>query len=182
VVPWSVSAESGQVKPLADQMAGYAAYHRTPGNKAVHFVFVPAIVWSLMVLLSIPRGPDLGGVTVRPSMVAAGLLLLYYLMLDYGLGVACVLLFTVLEGTAIQVADLGTDFALAIGGAVFVLSWIAQFVGHAAFEHRKPALMDNLLQVFVAPIFVVAEWAFALGMRKRLQEEVEMRIATVDLA
>src|SRR5207253_133959 len=105
-----------RMMPLAEKMAGYAAYHRTSGNKAIHYVFVPLIVWSLMVLLSIPRGPDVGGVTVRPSMIIAGLLLVYYLVLDYGLGVACVLLFTLLEGTAIQVADLGTNIALAVGG------------------------------------------------------------------
>jgi len=160
------------MQPLAEKMAGYAAYHQTPGNKAVHYVFVPLIVWSLMVLLSIPRGPDVGGISLRPSMVIAGLLLIYYLLLDYGLGVACVLLFTLLEGTAIQVADVGTNVALAVGGTVFVLSWIAQFIGHAAFEHRKPALADNVMQVF-APIFVVAEWAFVLGFRAELRDAVE---------
>lgn len=26
------------------------------------------------------------------------------------------------------------------------MSWIAQFIGHGAFEGRAPALLDNLLQ------------------------------------
>jgi uncharacterized membrane protein YGL010W len=38
-------------------------------------------------------------------------------------------------------------------------------VGHA-FEGRKPALADNLFQIFVAPIFLAAEVFFALGLKK----------------
>jgi uncharacterized membrane protein YGL010W len=49
---------------------------------------------------------------------------------------------------------------------------VAQIVGHSAFEHRKPALVDNVWQVFVAPIFVLAEWAFAIGLRKPLHDAV----------
>jgi uncharacterized membrane protein YGL010W len=56
---------------------------------------------------------------------------------------------------------------------VFALSWAAQLVGHRFFEGRKPALVDDVWQVFVAPVFVVAEWAFALGLRRKLHEEVE---------
>lgn len=26
------------------------------------------------------------------------------------------------------------------------LAWIAQFIGHGVFEHRAPALLDNLVQ------------------------------------
>ena len=83
-----------------------------------------------------------------------------------------VLLFTFLLVTASQVqAALGRQ-AWMLFAAVFVGSWIAQVVGHAAFEHRKPALVDNVWQVFVAPIFVLAEWAFAIGLRKGLHDAV----------
>eukprot|EP00611_Tribonema_gayanum_P021113 TRINITY_DN399_c0_g1_i2.p2 TRINITY_DN399_c0_g1~~TRINITY_DN399_c0_g1_i2.p2 ORF type:complete len:162 (+),score=23.10 TRINITY_DN399_c0_g1_i2:121-606(+) len=37
-----------------------------------------------------------------------------------------------------------------------VVCWLAQFYGHAAHEKRKPALMDNLFQAFLAaPLFVL---------------------------
>ncbi|MES2153609.1 MAG: Mpo1-like protein [bacterium] len=161
------------MKSLVDQMSVYAAFHRDPMNKAIHFVFVPAIIWSGMVLLSVPPGVLVGGVEVKASMVVAALLLLYYLALDYPLGVAMVALFTVLEGTALQLAAQGWQVGLAVGGTVFVVSWVVQVVGHSAFEHNRPALTVNLWQVFVAPIFVVAEWVFALGWRKDLRHAVE---------
>lgn len=160
------------MKPLADQMAVYAAYHRDPVNRAIHFVFVPVIVWSLMVLLSIPAPFVLADTTLYWSMVAAFVLLLYYLQLDYALGIAMVAVFTVLEVLALQTAALGRDAALLAGGAGFVIGFGMQFVGHGAFEHRRPALVDNVWQIFVAPIFVVAEWAFALGLRRGLKAQV----------
>ena len=43
------------------------------------------------------------------------------------------------------------------------------------FEGRKPALVDNFMQVFIAPMFLIAEIAFALGLRKPLAAEVEAR-------
>lgn len=161
------------MKSLVEQMSVYAAYHRNPANKAIHFVFVPAIIWSSMVLLSIPPGLVVGGVEIKAAMAVAALLLLYYIRLDYPLGVAMVALFTLLEATALQLADMGWRLALAVGGTVFVTSWVMQVIGHSAFERRRPALTVNAWQVFVAPIFVVAEWAFALGWRKDLRAAVE---------
>jgi uncharacterized membrane protein YGL010W len=49
-----------------------------------------------------------------------------------------------------------------------------QLWGHV-YEGRKPALVDNLFQVFVAPIFLAAGVFFALGYKPRLHEEVQRR-------
>jgi uncharacterized membrane protein YGL010W len=72
-----------------------------------------------------------------------------------------------------------------IGAGVFLVSfvggWVVQLVGHV-FEGRKPALTDNLFQIFVAPIFLAAEATFALGMRKQLQARVESMSHEFDTA
>ena len=57
---------------------------------------------------------------------------------------------------------------------LFVGGWILQLVGHV-FEGRKPALADNLFQIFVAPIFLCAEVFFALGYKPRLHAAVQER-------
>jgi uncharacterized membrane protein YGL010W len=56
-------------------------------------------------------------------------------------------------------------------GVLFVGGWILQLVGHV-FEGRRPALADNLFQIFVAPIFLAAEVFFALGYKPQLHERV----------
>ena len=161
------------MKTLAQQMSVYAAYHRDGTNKAIHFLFVPLIVWSGMGLLMLPPGFGVGTLTITAALVVATLMLVYYLMLDLPFGVAMVVFFTFLYTTAWQARTALDGQAWMLFTAVFVGSWIAQFIGHAAFEHRKPALLDNLLQVFVAPIFVMAEWAFSIGLRKPLHDEVQ---------
>jgi uncharacterized membrane protein YGL010W len=46
--------------------------------------------------------------------------------------------------------------------------------GHV-YEGRKPALVDDLFHVFVAPIFLAAEVFFALGYKPELHEAVRRR-------
>lgn len=57
-----------------------------------------------------------------------------------------------------------------------VFGWGIQFVGHGVFEGRRPALLDNLLQVFIAPIFVMLEYLFMLGICKDLEVEINRKI------
>jgi uncharacterized membrane protein YGL010W len=50
----------------------------------------------------------------------------------------------------------------------FVGGWTIQLLGHA-FEGKRPALADNLLQIFNAPLFLTVEVAFLLGYRQDLR-------------
>ena len=69
---------------------------------------------------------------------------------------------------------------LATGVGLFAVGWVIQFVGHY-YEGRKPAFVDDLVGLIVGPLFVVAEWAFALGLRKEVQAAIEQRSGPVRL-
>lgn len=59
-------------------------------------------------------------------------------------------------------------------GGVFLVSWVAQFIGHGKFEGRAPALLDNIAQaLLLAPFFVFFEILFALGYRPELKKRIE---------
>ena len=61
---------------------------------------------------------------------------------------------------------------------IFLVSWIAQFVGHGKFEGRAPALLDNVFQAFfLAPLFVWLELLFMLGYRQNLKARVDKAVA-----
>jgi len=64
-----------------------------------------------------------------------------------------------------------------LSGAFFIGGWIFQLLGHV-FEGRKPALADNLFQIFVAPIFLVAEVFFALGLKHEVRKRIEERLVS----
>lgn len=157
------------MKTLEEQMSTYAAYHQDARNKATHFVGVPVIVLSLMIPLSWPRFEG-----VSAAMVITAVLLAYYLALDLWLGLAMCVVMGALLWLGQTIADQGALAGWIWFGGFFVGGWILQLVGHV-FEGRKPALADNLFQIFVAPIFLCAELFFALGYRPQLRSAVHER-------
>jgi uncharacterized membrane protein YGL010W len=159
------------MKSLAEQLSVYAAYHADPWNRTSHFVGVPLIVFALLIALSWLKAPPPAPAVTGAHLFVAGALV-YYVLLD-ALLAAGVLAFTVpLLYAAARIAE---DSTFALGAAVaagaFVSGWSLQFAGHA-IEGRHPAFVDNFLQLFIAPIFLVAELFFAVGLRRELRESV----------
>ena len=161
------------MKTLEDQMAFYAAYHQDGRNKLSHFIGVPAIVLGVMVALSWLR-MDAGGVAISGAMVITAVVLVYYLLLDMPLGVAMVAVFGALLFAAEIIAALPIQEGVAWFLLLFAGGWVIQLIGHV-FEGRKPALADNLFQIFVAPVFLCAEIFFALGYKPQLHAAVQKR-------
>jgi uncharacterized membrane protein YGL010W len=161
---------SAFVKTLEEQMAVYSAYHRDPRNKATHFVGVPLIMLAILIPLSWVRF-DMAGLGITVAMLVAAAVLAYYFVLDLALAAAMLAVLAVLIWLAELIAAGGAARGWAWFSILFVGGWTLQFVGHV-FEGRRPAFFDNVLQVFVAPIFLMAEVFFALGykpeVRKRL--------------
>lgn len=161
------------MKTLEDQMAIYAAYHQDARNKATHFLGVPMIIVSLFIPLSWIR-LELGAFTLSGALVFATVVMLYYVFLDALLALATTLFTAAFLLGAAWVASRGAAVGWSTFGALFVGGWIIQLVGHA-FEGRKPALADNLFQIFIAPIFLCAELFFALGYKPKLHAAVQER-------
>lgn len=161
------------MKTLEEQMSFYAAYHQDARNKATHFIGVPAIMLSLFVPLAWLR-IDAGGVPLTAAMLFAAVVLVYYLVLDLPLGLGMLFITVPLVWLGHALAGLGTAQGWIAFAVLFVGGWILQLVGHV-FEGRKPALADNLFQIFVAPIFLCAELFFALGYKPQLHSAVEER-------
>jgi uncharacterized membrane protein YGL010W len=167
------------MKTIEEQMSFYAAYHQDGRNKATHFIGVPAIMLSLFIPLAWIRF-DVGGVPVTAAMVFAAVVLVYYFILDVPLALAMLVTTAALVWVGHQLAGLGTVQGWIWFGILFVGGWILQLVGHG-FEGRKPALADNLFQIFVAPLFLAAEVFFALGykpgLHKSVNEKAQLRRA-----
>src|SRR5215470_17408666 len=72
---------------FAQQLATYAGYHRDERNRATHFVGIPAIVFSLLVVLALWRF-RLGGLEASAAWIAAGLALAGWIALDTVIGLA----------------------------------------------------------------------------------------------
>ena len=159
------------MKTLIDHLAQYAAYHRDPRNIHTHFVGVPMIMFAVVLLLSRPVW-WVAGVPASPALVCAVAAGAFYLRLDLRLGLVMAALLAAMLALAQAMAPLATTAWLLWGVGLFAVGWVIQFVGHY-YEGRKPAFVDDIMGLLVGPLFVVAEWGFALGLRKEVQAGIE---------
>lgn len=162
------------MKPIEEQMSFYGAYHRDFRNRLTHFVGVPSIMFAILLAAGWLR-LDVAGVTLSAAMPLAAAVLIYYFRLDMALGAAMTLLILALLYFSEMAAAQPLAHSIGIFLVTFVGGWIVQLIGHY-FEGRKPALADNLFQVFVAPLFLMAELFFALGLKRQLHDEVIRRV------
>ena len=162
------------MKPFADHLAVYAASHRHPHNRLTHYVGVPTIIFALMVPLSLVHLP-VGGEAPSLAIVLTLTVLVYYLIVEFAIGLALGAVFALLLWAADRVADLGTGPALAVFAAAFVGGWVVQLIGHRA-EGNRPALLTSLFQVIVSPVYLMAELFFALGFKRDLARVIDARI------
>ncbi len=152
-----------------DQLAMYAAYHTDRRNQLTHYVGVPVIVFSILIALAqIPLAFADG------ALLVLGILLLGYLIATPLVGFVALLIYIPLYLFAADIAALSLGLRWAIIGACFVAGWVIQFIGHI-FEGRRPAFTINMLQVFMAPAFLVAEALFAVGLQKNLSQALHTR-------
>jgi uncharacterized membrane protein YGL010W len=158
------------------QMAMYATYHRDWRNRLTHFFGVPMIIFALLIAMAMWRWP-FGSIEISFAMLFSFAVFLLWLAMDIGIALPLIVLLLPVLVLAEWIAVTATP-ALAWGAfaVFFVGGWAIQLWGHA-YEGRKPALVDNLFQIFVAPMFLTAEVLIALRLRKGLHERVEAYIA-----
>jgi uncharacterized membrane protein YGL010W len=152
------------------QLAAYAAVHRDWRNKTTHFVGIPIIVFSLLLVLSLGRF-ELGGREWTLSLAVAIAAVLGWMALDLGIGLVMGLIMAVAWFAAEALAGaLGSASAVWMAFIVlFVGGWALQFLGHH-YEGKRPALLDNIFQGFIGPMFLVAEAMVVMGQRTDLAE------------
>ena len=152
------------------QLGSYASVHRDWRNKATHFVGIPVIIFSLLLLFSLWRF-EIGGREWTVSLALGIVAVLGWMALDLGVGI----IMGILMVPAWYAAE---AFAGALGGssavwiafiALFVGGWVLQFLGHH-YEGKRPALVDNIFQGFIGPMFLVAEALVVMGRRSDLAE------------
>jgi uncharacterized membrane protein YGL010W len=163
------------MRTIEERMAGYAAYHQDHRCQATHLFGVPMVFYSPLIPLGWVRW-DLGAVEISLGMLILAAILIWYFTLDRGLAT----ILTLISLPMVYLTDLAAGLPLQQSLAIFLAlklgGWVIQLVGHV-FEGRRPALVDNLVQSLMGPLFVLAEVLFYFGLRKDLKEAVERGVA-----
>jgi uncharacterized membrane protein YGL010W len=163
------------MRSIQENLTQYAAYHRDRRNIATHFVGVPMIVFSIILALNVAQF-SVGSMHVTLAVVVAVAALLYYVALDVVLGITmAAILLLMCAGASEITARTTTGGALGWALGIFVAGWALQYWGHY-FEGMKPAFYDDVKQLLIGPIFVLAEAFFLFGAKPELRRYIEERV------
>jgi uncharacterized membrane protein YGL010W len=145
------------MRTVHDWFGSYSADHQNPTNRLIHWICVPAILWSAIAALWVLPVPTSIG---RPGLWCALLMvgaLTFYWRLSRPLGAAMIALFIALALlTNVAYDALGPSRLLWLAIGVFVLAWIGQFVGHI-IEGRRPSFFTDLAYLLIGPAWLMGK-------------------------
>jgi len=136
-------------------LCAYSKSHQNKTNKKIHWVCVPAIMFSLLgILWSLPFP-----VKVSPLINWATALIIlsvvYYFYLSWQLALG-MLFNSLLMIMILQWID-GFPLPLwQIACAVFVVAWIGQFYGHH-IEGKRPSFYKDIQFLLIGPVWLLAD-------------------------
>lgn len=144
-------------RPIDRWFASYSGDHVNDTNQAIHVFAVPAILWSVIALLWCIPAP---GTLFQPgiwAVVAMFAAWLFYYRASRKLGLGMLAMFAVLAALTWWLHDmLGTRGLAYLAIGVFVVAWIAQFIGHK-IEGKKPSFLTDLVYLLIGPAWVLSK-------------------------
>jgi len=135
---------TAQAREIDTLLAKYSESHLNHTNEIIHFICVPVIVFSLLGLV--------WAVHPLAAVALTVVSLVYYIKLSPPFAIGMLLMSAAMLGL-LSLMPAPTVLPLSI--AIFVLAWIAQFIGHK-IEGKKPSFLDDLRFLLIGPLFVLS--------------------------
>lgn len=160
------------MRRIDELLAEYAVSHQTKFNKAIHYICVPLIFFSIIGLLACIPFPDaisnlLPDILQPITHFGAVLILfglIYYLRLSFTLFFGMLLFSLAVLIGIYQLALMNIAPLWVIMLGIFVLSWIAQFIGHN-HEGKKPSFLKDLQFLMIGPAWTMSHLFDALKIK-----------------
>lgn len=152
-----MSAHAQAEARLVDRLlAEYGSSHQNPTNKLIHWICVPAIVWSVVALLwAIPTPAFFDAV---PLLNWATLTLLaslgYYVYMSPSLAAGFFAFAAACMGSIVAYEGLTTFPLWAAALIVFTVAWVFQFIGHR-IEGQKPSFLEDVQFLLIGPAWLM---------------------------
>jgi uncharacterized membrane protein YGL010W len=153
------------VKSVNAWLAEYGESHEHDVNKAIHWICIPLIVFSLLGLLwavplpGLARTPLLNGATLLTALAT-----IYYLVLSppLALGMAIVAAAMLAGIAGVETVSPWPLWQVSLG--VFVVAWAGQFAGHK-IEGKKPSFFKHVQFLLIGPLWLLGAMYRRLGLR-----------------
>ena len=145
----------------------YGESHRHPTNKVIHWICVPAILFSVLGLLWLVPVPQFAaeiGPWVNWATLAMALAVIYYLVLSPRLALGMALIACVMFMVIHQLEKALTLPPWTLFAGIFFVAWIGQFIGHQV-EGRKPSFFKDVQFLLIGPAWLLADLYGHFGTR-----------------
>lgn len=153
---------------LSGLLATYKSVHLNKTNIATHFIGIPLILWAAALFFATFQY-QIFSISTNLMQILAVFIFSYYLFLDIKLGAIAIVLIAPIWLHA-QTFQYSADVYW-LTATVFFIGWIFQFFGHF-FEKAKPAFFEDIKQLLIGPLFLVAEIVFFFNFFDELEEKV----------
>ncbi len=144
----------------------YGISHQNSTNKKIHWICVPAMMFTLLGLLSLVKF-NLGEFRVNLVYILIILAWLFYLRLSIKISVG---MFAISAISLLGIYQLEKFIGLEnwtlffIYSGIFILAWIGQFIGHK-IEGQKPSFFEDLQFLLIGPAWLLSFIYKKLGIR-----------------
>ncbi len=136
-------------------LTAYSESHQNKLNKRIHWVCVPAIMFSLLgILWSIPF-PLINSPLLNWATVLILTSLIYYVFLSWQLALG-MLLNSIVMILILQWMDSFSVPLWQIAVAVFIVAWLGQFYGHH-IEGKRPSFFKDIQFLLIGPVWLLAD-------------------------
>lgn len=141
------------MKPIQQWLLQYGESHQNATNKLIHWICVPAIMFSLIGLLySIPFFTNKTLFFNWAALFLAAALV-FYARLSTTMFIGFAIIGILLLWANHTIAQTGTSLPL-LSIAIFVIAWIGQFIGHK-IEGKKPSFFEDLQFLLIGPAWLL---------------------------
>ena len=146
-------------KTIYDWLTEYNQYHKNETNKAIHWICIPLIIFSLFGLLNqIPLSYQITYKTftiqIDAYLIFIIIVTLFYLRLSMPLAFGMLIISILLKLAINQISLLPfqINFHSYLYSSIFIIAWVGQFLGHK-IEGEKPAFFKDLQFLLIGPLW-----------------------------
>ncbi|MGC4023144.1 MAG: DUF962 domain-containing protein [Cyclobacteriaceae bacterium] len=143
------------MRKIDQLLSEYGESHQNGTNKAIHWICVPLIFFSVVGLIaSIPSSflQTTFGAWGNWATVAMVLVLIYYITLSISLTIGMAVFASLCLYVANSISTIAPLWLVCV--VIFTVAWIGQFYGHK-IEGKKPSFFKDLQFLLIGPAWLM---------------------------
>ena len=144
------------MRTITDWLNEYGESHKNETNKLIHWICVPAIVFSILGLMYAVKLPFfVGSFQLNIGLIVSLIALVYYFSLSPSLSVGMLLYLSICMFLANSIERIEIMPLWLFSNIIFVLAWVGQFYGHK-IEGKKPSFIKDIQFLMIGPAWLMS--------------------------